>query len=37
MLPKGAKIIGISAVDYIDKTGKKKRLTAKKKITLQLQ
>jgi len=30
LLPKGTKIIGISAVDYIDKTGEIKKITAKK-------
>jgi hypothetical protein len=31
MLPKGAKIIGISAITYIDKTGKRKTITSKKR------
>jgi len=31
MLPKGTKIIGISAITYIDKTGKRKTITSKKK------
>lgn len=31
MLPEGSKIIGISAITYIDKTGKRHRITGKKK------
>jgi len=29
-LPKGAKLIGISSITYIDKTGKTKRINAKR-------
>jgi hypothetical protein len=37
-LPEGSKIIKISAVSYIDKTGKKKIITAKKeKLTAILK
>jgi hypothetical protein len=29
-LPEGAKILGVSAITYIDKAGKRKTITAKK-------
>jgi len=34
MLPEGSKIIKISAISYIDKTGKKKTITANKEKML---
>jgi len=33
-LPEGSKILGIFSVTYIDKTGKRKTITAKKEKTL---